>query len=58
MLISPFIVNAIIALWRGGDVVDLVCMGFLLSFAFGPATFIVGRRLEKKVKSSNIVDEK
>lgn len=58
MLISPCIVNTMIVLWRGGDVVDMVCMGLLLSFAFGPATLIVGRRLEEKAKSSNVVDKK
>jgi hypothetical protein len=54
MLVSPTILNAIIVLWSGGDIVDLVCMGLLLSFAFGPVTFIAGRTLEKIAKGGNI----
>ncbi len=52
MLVSPCVFNAILVIWKGGDVVDMICMGLLLSLAFGPATFIVGRKLEEKAKNN------
>lgn len=58
MLVSPCIVNAIFVIWKGGDLVDMICMGLLLSVAFGPATFIAGRRLEAKAKNDNIIDNR
>ncbi len=52
MLVMPTILNAFFIYWLGGDVIDLICMGLLLSLAFGPATYIAGRNLEKIVNKN------
>jgi len=51
MLVFPFVFNFLIVLfWEKGSLISATCGGILLSLAFGPATFVFGRILEKKVK--------
>ena len=50
MFLGPFLANLIIMRVQGGDAIEMFCMGTLLSFAFGPATFIAGNYLERIAK--------
>lgn len=55
-LIAPlFFYFLIVFFWEKGGIVNAICVGILLSLAFGPATFIFGRVLEKKVKEKTHV---
>lgn len=47
MLVLPFIFETIVVLIKGGELLQIACMGSLLSLSFGPATYILGRALEK-----------
>ncbi len=49
MFVLPFIFETIVVLIRGGELLQIVCMGSLLSLGFGPATYIFGRTLEERV---------
>lgn len=56
MLIAPFLINfLIIMLWGDKDIIDALCIGILLSLAFGPATFVIGNELEKKTKENKVI---
>jgi hypothetical protein len=48
MFILPFIFETIVVLIRGGELLQIVCMGSLLSLSFGPATYFFGRALEER----------
>jgi hypothetical protein len=53
MLIAPFVVNFLIIMLLGDkDLINAICVGLLLSLAFGPATFVVGNSLEKKANAN------
>jgi hypothetical protein len=49
MFLLPLIFETIVVLFRGGELLQVVCMGSLLSLSFGPATYILGRALEERV---------
>ena len=42
-------------LWGDKDLIDALCIGILLSLAFGPATFVIGNVLEKKAKENKVI---
>jgi len=49
MFVLPFIFETIVVLIRGDELLQIVCMGSLLSLSFGPATYIFGRALEERI---------
>ncbi len=57
VLLSPLLVYFIIVIfWEKGEILNAICVGSLLSLAFGPATYVFGRILEKKAKErKNII---
>ncbi len=51
VLITPFLTYFLIVFfWEKGGILNSVCVGLLLSLAFGPATFKLGRLLENRAK--------
>ena len=50
MLVIPFLINVVIVVNKHGSVYEMICVGFLLSFAFGPATYAAGIWLENRFK--------
>lgn len=50
MLIGPCLITAFVYQFFDEDIISTVCMGVLLSLAFGPATFVIAHHLEKKSK--------
>ncbi len=50
MLVIPFLIDTIIVINKHGSVYEMVCVGSLLSLAFGPATYAAGIWLENRFK--------
>jgi hypothetical protein len=52
MTILPIILVLIIVIVQGGEMLQVICMGPLLSLSFGPAAYFIGRVLEDRSSKS------
>mgnify|MGYP006961791565 CR=1 FL=1 len=57
MTVAPILLLVIIYIAQGGDILQVICSP-LLSLAFGPTTYAMGRIIEQKAKGDQDIFHK